>query len=77
MDDEGQSIMDVATVSVCFLRKQVKVLRRLLEESEAARAGKRTKQEDRCSHSKKVLVNCGPRDNGMFDYQCMRCGEFL
>ena len=77
MDEEERTFVGEDVASVCSLQKQVKVLRCLLEESEAVRAGKRTKQEDKCSHSKKVLVNCGPRDNGMFDYQCLRCGEFL
>ena len=77
MDEEGRTVVEEDMAYVCSLQNQVNVLRRLLEESEAVRAGKRTKQEDKCSHSKKVLVNRGPRDNGMFDYQCMRCGEFL
>ena len=77
MDEEERTFVEEDMASVCSLQNQVKVLRRLLEESEAVRVGKQTKQEDRCSHSKKALVNCGPRDNGMFDYQCMRCGEFL
>ena len=77
MDDEEQSLAEEELASVCSLQKQVQMLRRLLQESESALAAKRAKKEDRCLHSKKVLVTCGPRDNGMFDYQCMRCGAFL
>ena len=77
MDDEEQSLAEEEVASVGSLRKQVQMLRRLLQESESALAAKRAKKEDRCLHSKKVLVTCGPRDNGMFDYQCMRCGAFL
>ena len=68
---------DDEVASVASLQKQVQMLRVRLEESEAALSAKRAKKEDRCLHSKKVLVTCGPRDNGMFDYQCMRCGAFL
>ena len=80
MNEEEQSLgeeeeEDVA--SVCFLRKQVQVLRRLLEATERALTAKRAKQEDMCLHSKKMLVSCGPRDNGAFDYQCVTCGAFL
>ena len=77
MDVEQQSLVEEEVASVSSLRKQVQTLRRLLKESESALAAKRPKKEDRCLHSKKVLVTCGPRDNGMFDYQCMRCGAFL
>ena len=77
MDEERQSLGEEEVASVCSLRKQVQVLRRLLEATEAAVAAKRAKQEDRCLHSKKALETCGPRDNGMFDYQCMLCGTFL
>ena len=77
MDVEQQSLVEEEVASVSSLRKQVQTLRRLLKESESALAAKRAKQQDKCLHSKKVLVSCGPRDNGMFDYQCMRCGAFL
>ena len=73
MDEEAQSLAEEDVASAC-LKKQIQALRRLLEESETALSAKRA---NKCSHSKKVLVNCGPRDNGMFDYQCMRGGEFL
>ena len=74
MDVEQQSLVEEEVASVSSLRKQVQTLRRLLKESESALAAKRAK---RCLHSKKVLATCGPRDNGMFDYQCMHCGAFL
>ena len=77
MDEEEQSLAEEEVASIYSLRKQVQMLRRLLDESETALAAKRAKKEDRCLHSKKLLVTCGPRDNGMFDYQCMHCGEFL
>ena len=77
MEEEEQSLAEEEVASIYSLRKQVQMLRRLLDESETALAAKRAKKEDRCLHSKKVLVTCGPRDNGMFDYQCMRCGAFL
>ena len=76
MDEEEQSFVEEDATSAC-LKKQVQMLRRMLEDSETALAVKRARKEDRCLHSKKMLVSCGPRDNGMFDYQCMRCGEFL
>ena len=77
MDEEEQSLAEEEVASVYSLRKQVQMLRRLLDESETALAAKRAKQQDKCLHSKKTLVSCGPRDNGMFDYQCMLCGTFL
>ena len=77
MDEEEQSLAEEEVASICSLRKQVHLLRRLLDESETALAAKRAKQQDKCLHSKKTLVSCGPRDNGMFDYQCMLCGTFL
>ena len=80
MDEEEQSLVEEEgdeAASVCFLRKQVQVLRRLLEATERALTAKRAKQEDMCLHSKKMLVSCGPRDNGAFDYQCVTCGAFL
>ena len=77
MDEEEQSLAEEEVASIYSLRKQVQMLRRLLDESETALAAKRAKQQDKCMHSKKVLVHCGPRDNGMFDYQCMHCGTFL
>ena len=77
MDEEEQSLVEEEVASVRSLRRQVQVLRRLLEAAETAVAAKRVKQEARCLHSKKVLVSCGPRDNGAFDYQCVTCGAFL
>ena len=77
MNEEEQSLGEEEVASVCSLRKQVQVLRRLLEATETAVTTKRAKQEDMCLHSKKVLVSCGPRDNGAFDYQCVTCGAFL
>ena len=77
MDEEHRTFVEEEIASFWSLQEQVKVLRHLLEESEAALSAKRPKKENRCLHSKKMLVSCGPRDNGMFDYQCMRCGEFL
>ena len=77
MDDEGQSLAEEEVASICSLQKQVKVLRRLLEDSETALSVKRTKKENRCLHPKRMLVSCGPRDNNTFDYQCMHCGAFL
>ena len=82
MNEEEQSLGEEEeeedeVASVCFLRKQVQVLRRLLDETERALTAKRAKQEDMCLHSKKMLVSCGPRDNGAFDYQCVTCGAFL
>ena len=77
MDVEEQSLVEEEVASVSSLRKQVQMLRRLLKESESALAAKPLKKEDRCLHSKKVLVTCGPRDNGQWDYQCMHCGAFL
>ena len=74
---EEESLAEEEVASIYSLRKQVQMLRRLLDESETALAAKRAKQQDKCLHSKKVLVICGPRDNGMFDYQCMHCGTFL
>ena len=77
MDEEAQSLAEEDVASAC-LKKQIQALRRLLEESETALSAKRAKKENRsCLHPKKVLVTCGPRDNGQWDYQCMHCGEFL
>ena len=77
MDHEEKSLAEEEVASICSLRKQVQMLRRLLKESESALAAKRPKKEDKCLLSKKVLVTCGPRDNGQWDYQCMHCGAFL
>ena len=77
MDEEEQSPVREEVASVYALRKQVQVLRRLLEATETAVAAKRAKQDDRCLHSKKVLVSCGPRDNGVLDYQCETCGALV
>ena len=76
MDEEAQNLAEEDAASAC-LKKQIQALRRLLEESETALSAKRAKKENRCLHPKKVLVTCGPRDNGQWDYQCMHCGEFL
>ena len=76
MDDKEQTFVGEDVACAC-LHKQARALRRLLDESETALSAKRAKREDKCLHPRRMLVSCGPRDNGQFDYQCMSCGVFL
>ena len=51
------------------LEKQICLLRQKLPKKDID-----DKVKEQCPHEKTILVDIGPRDNGEFTTQCVRCG---